>query len=140
MNNEAIERDEALEEVTKQERPYDPDKMCQFNIICREGLKRAVMAAGAAHQMSVGKYAAILLANALGDPSLNVPPKKSTSAKKKEDPCSVAENAVGLQEKLFIACALLDKIEDIDGRHYYAALIHVLGIGEEFKKWKENLK
>lgn len=152
MNNEAIERDEALEEISKQERPYDPDKLCQFNITCREGLKRAVMAAGAARQMSAGKYAAILLANALGDPALNAPPEKSTSDQVRTDGRTKNEKALNARivelnaalekqkEKLFIACALLDQMNDTVGRDYYVALIRILGMGEEFNKWKENLK
>ncbi len=77
MNNEAIERDEALEGTTKVKRPYDPDEMVQFNITCRAGLKRAVMEAGAKKRMSAGKFAAVLLANALGDPALLMPPPKN---------------------------------------------------------------
>ena len=76
MNNEALERDEALEDTTKVKRPYDPDAMVQFNITCRAGLKRAVMEAGAKKRMSAGKFAAVLLANALGDPALLMPPPK----------------------------------------------------------------
>lgn len=83
MNNEAIERDEALEETTKGKRPYDPDAMIQFNITCRAGLKRAVMEAGAKHRMSAAKYASVLLANALGNPALNSPPEKSAPAAQK---------------------------------------------------------
>lgn len=84
MNNEAIERDEALEDTTKVKRPYDPDALVQFNIMCRAGLKRAVMEAGAKKRMSAGKFAAVLLANALGDSALLMPPPEKRAPEQRE--------------------------------------------------------
>ena len=82
MNNEAIERDEALEETTKINRPYDPDKMIQISVFISERVKRALMQAGSARRMSMGKYAGLLLNRAV-DPSFNAPPKKAHPLRRK---------------------------------------------------------
>ena len=146
MSNDAIERDEAMEEISKQERPYDPDKLCQFNITCREGLKRAVMAAGAARQMSAGKYAAILLANALGDPALNAPPENSTSAHGQSDGMAdkrIADLEAALEKQkeiLFVVYSFTFETGNEVGRGYYEALIRLLGLEADYNKWKEKLK
>lgn len=75
MNNDAIERDDALEDTTKTPRPVDPDKPCQISVFVTERVKRALMAAGAARRMSLGRYAGLLLTK-VAESSLNAPPRK----------------------------------------------------------------
>ena len=77
MNNDAIERDEALEATVRQERPVDPDKMCQISVFISERVKTALMRAGSERRMSMGKYAGLLLSRAAD--LHNAPPKNARS-------------------------------------------------------------
>ena len=74
MNNDAIERDEALEETMKTPRPVDPDKTCQISVFVTERVKQTLMPAGAALHMSLGRYAGLLLTKAAAESPLNAPP------------------------------------------------------------------
>ena len=90
MNNDAVERDDALEETTKTPRPVDPDKTCQISVFVTERVKRALMTSGAAQRMSLGRYAGLLLTKAAVSP-LNSPPEKSVPA--------VQEGADGMTDR-----------------------------------------
>lgn len=82
MNNEAIERDEALEETTKINRPYDPDKLVQVSVFIPASVKMALMRAGSEKRMSLSRYAGQLLAKAAGSP-LNAPTKNARPLRRK---------------------------------------------------------
>ncbi|MBQ7547673.1 MAG: hypothetical protein IJT41_11995 [Clostridia bacterium] len=71
MNNDAIERDEALEETTKTPRPVDPDKTCQISVFVTEHVKQTLMTDGTVLHMSLGRYAGLLLTKAAAESPLN---------------------------------------------------------------------
>ena len=102
MNNDAIERDDALEDTTKTPRPVDPDKPCQISVFVTERVKRALMTAGAARRMSLGRYAGQLLAKTAGSP-LNAPPEKSVTA--------AQEGADGMTDKEAELRAEVDRLK-----------------------------
>ena len=112
MNNDAIERDDALEETTKVNRPYDPDKLCQISVFISERVKMALMKAGSARRMSMGKYAGLLLNSAV-DPSLNSPPEKSAPAAQ-EGADGMTDRERELQAEVDELKIMLQKQKDIN--------------------------
>lgn len=84
MDNNAIERDDALESTVRQNRPIDKDKMTPITVYITNGVKMAIMRAGAERHMSMCKYAGLLLNQAI-DPVHNPPPEKCADADRRAE-------------------------------------------------------